>query len=90
VTAIACGRKIECAVTNEREAVQFICLLLYYGGALNSYSKGNKPCDVEITSSGLQAKFHCWFIKKQNDSGVSFQIESFFVKRVSLCYKLYN
>ena len=29
-------------------------------------------------------------VKKQNDGGVSFQIESFFVKRVSLCYKLYN
>jgi hypothetical protein len=43
-----------------------------------------------VKSSGLQAKFHCWYIKKQNDGGVSFQIESFFVKRVSLCYKLYN
>ena len=72
---------MSCVVYNEREAVQCMCLLLYIAGILNSYSKGNKPCDVEALGQGVQAKFHCWYINKQEDDGVSFQTLFFFQTR---------
>ena len=62
------------------EAVQLMCLLLYIAGVLNSYNKGNNPCDVEALSQGVQTKFHCWNIKKQDDTygDLSFESECFF------------
>ena len=60
-----------------------MCLLLYRGGILKQYSEGNKSCDVDVVREGLQAKFLCWYIDQKDQSGVSFQTECFFVKRVS-------
>lgn len=85
VTASSCGRNLTCAVHNEHEAVLFMCLLQYHAGCLNSYSQGNQPCEVVITSDVLEAKYNCWYLKKKvgSASGVYFQTECFFVKRVS-------
>jgi hypothetical protein len=70
-------------VINEREAVQFMCLLLYYGGVLQPYTKGNKPCDVHLTCESLDARFNCWYTKKKDDPVcVSFKLEASFIKRV--------
>ena len=60
--------------------MQFMCLLLYHGGELAQYSKGDAPCEVKLVCRGLQAKFNCWY-RKDNHS-VSFETECFFVKRV--------
>ena len=59
-----------------------MCLLLFHGGILQSYSKGNKPCEIVATSVGVEARFLCWYIKKQSGSDVSFQVQACFVKRV--------
>lgn len=85
VTASSCGRNLTCAVHNEHEAVLFMCLLQYHAGCLNSYSQGNQPCEVVITSDVLEEKYNCWYLKKKvgSASGVYFQTECFFVKRVS-------
>ncbi|CAB3988111.1 ATP-dependent DNA helicase Q5 [Paramuricea clavata] len=81
VTASSCGRNLACAVHNEHEAVLFMCLVQYHAGCLNSYSQGNQPCEVVITSDALEAKYNCWYLKKNVGSGVYFQTECFFVKR---------
>ena len=82
VKVTSCGRDLLCVVQDEREAVQVMCLLLYHGGALNQYSRGNKPCDVEAVSEGLQSKFHCCYSNRTNDIAIAFQTECYFVKRV--------
>ena len=51
------GRCLSCVARHEREAVQFMCLLLYHAGILKSYSMGNKPSVIEATSEGLHVKF---------------------------------
>ena len=69
---------------HEREAVQFMCLLLYHAGILKSYSMGNKPSVIEATSEGLHVKLNCWYMKSKNiPVQVSFQLESFYVQRVN-------
>ena len=84
VVVTSCGRSITCVVEDEREAVQLMCLLLYYGRELNPYSKGNKPCNVEAVCGSSVAKFHCWFQNKPDGHGVYFETECFFVKKVRL------
>ncbi|XP_028418503.1 uncharacterized protein LOC114543889 [Dendronephthya gigantea] len=81
VTVSYSGRTLKCLADDEQEAVQFMCILLYHGGILKSYCKGDEPCDVLATSEELQVKFHCWYIRKDNNHGVDFQMEAFYVKR---------
>jgi hypothetical protein len=81
------GRSITCIAKHDKEAAQFMGLLLYYAGILQAYSKGNKPSDIHVTSEGLEVKFHCWYLKECNQEFVTFQLEAFYVKRVSN-YKL--
>ena len=78
------GRDMNCIVQTEQEAVQFMCLILYHAGLLKPYSQGSKPCVVELAGVGLQAKFHCWYNDTDNQSTSLFNIECFFIKRVSL------
>ena len=78
------GRSMWCFSKDEREAVQFMCLRLYYAGILQPYSKGNKPSTIEIVCQSLEAKFNCWYLKKPGQMFVTFQLEAFYIKRV--CY----
>ena len=77
------GRTLKCLAIDEQEAAQFMCILLYHGGILKSDGKGDEPCDVLAISIELQVKFHCWYIMKNLEHCVEFQIETFHVKRVS-------
>lgn len=79
-------------------SVEFMCLLLYYGGILHPYSKSNNPCKVEVYKRGLHAKFDCWFItKSEKEHTVSFVVQAYFVKRVrnmlfyskQICYAIF-
>ena len=54
---------MSCTAKHEQEAIQFMCLVLYYAGVLQPYSKGNNPCDVEVVCQNLEAKLHCWYSK---------------------------
>jgi hypothetical protein len=85
VIVTSCQKTLNCVAQNEREAVHLICLILYHGGALNPYSTGNMPCDVAAvnTRESVEAHFHCWYQRKSDNTGVSFQTECYFVKRVS-------
>jgi hypothetical protein len=79
------GRDMNCIVQTEQEAVQFMCLILYHAGLLKQYCQGSKPCVVELSGVGLEAKFHCWYNDStDNRSTLLFNIECFFIKRVSL------
>ncbi len=74
---------MHCIAIHEREAVQFMCLLLYYGGVLQPYTKKNEPCGIDIKCDGLDARFNCWYSKRDDDpTCVSFKLEASFVKRV--------
>jgi len=48
-TVKAFGRSMHYVATHEREAVEFMCLLLYSGGVLQPYTKGNQPCRIDIS-----------------------------------------
>lgn len=72
-----------------REAVQFMCLLLFYAGILHPYSKGDKPSTIEAVCEGMNATFNCWYTRIKNDPWcVSFQLEAFYVKRVRISFIL--
>ncbi|CAB4021998.1 Hypothetical predicted protein [Paramuricea clavata] len=60
------GRSMTCIAKHDKEAAQFMGLLLYYAGILQAYSKGNKPSDIHVTSEGLEVKFHSWYLKECN------------------------
>ena len=47
---------MHCIAIHEREAVQFMCLLLYYGGVLQPYTKGNKTCGIDTKCDGLDGQ----------------------------------
>ena len=77
---------------HEREALNLMCLLLYHAGLLYPYSASDKPCDVLVVNPlyPLEAKFHCWYIKKTDNTGISFQAEYFFrEKGMHMMYKLF-
>ena len=86
VTATSCERVFHCVVEHECEALNLMCLLLYHAGLLHPYSASDKPCDVLVVNplDHLEAKFHCWYIEKTDGTGISFQTECFFVKRVCI------
>ena len=75
---------MSCVVEHEQEAVQFMSLLLYYAGVLQPYSKGMNPSDIEVVCQDLKAKFHCWYLKKPDETFVTFHLEAFYIKRVQL------
>ena len=81
-TVKAFGRSMHCVATHEREAVEFMCLLLYSGGVLQPYTKGNKRCRIDVECDDLDGSFNCWYSKRDDPTHVSFKLEALFVKRV--------